>query len=302
MDLGAVLMGLLSALIVKVAVIALTAVLLVRVFRVSHSRSEKLWLLIPREYRSRFRLLSWGLILFAVSELACGMEIYVLTRSNAVLACLHSIASAAAMGLTAMGLLKLFDWKYLHFTDTASPCLALPTCGQCTKRQNDACRYGPLLCIFAAGLILTAVPVFSASTERLHADPGRYVLPFESLNARFDTMIERLQQQNPSAERAEISAFFLPEEMLILEFRILPTLGMLLAGASIVCLLAKKEDAGVMLLLFAIGTQAYVYFEVMIYGLTGKPILGFFLHESAEVFFLVILANLLPRMFPKPKL
>ncbi|HYW80374.1 MAG TPA: hypothetical protein VE890_12390, partial [Thermoguttaceae bacterium] len=97
MDLGAVLMGLLTALVVKVAVIGLMAVLLVRLLRISHLRTEKLWLRIPSEHRPRLRVLSWGLILFALSELACGMEIYVLSGSNAVLACLHSLASAAAM-------------------------------------------------------------------------------------------------------------------------------------------------------------------------------------------------------------
>jgi len=300
MDLGAVLMGLLSAMVVKVAVLALTALLLVRTLRVSHLRTEKLWLQIPSEHRPRLRLLTWGLILFAVSELACGMEIYVLSGSNAVLACLHSIASAAAMGVTAVGLFRLFDWKFFHFTDTCSPCMALATCGHCTKRQTGACRFKSVACLLAMLLILAAVPPLFAPTQRMHADPGRYTLPFESLNARYDAMIATLKEQNPEHGGPDVSAFYLPEEMLTLEFRILPILGVL-AGVSIACFLANREDLGVMLFLLALGNQAYVYLEVMIYGVTQRPILGFFLHESSEVLFLVLLANLLPRMFPKAR-
>ncbi|HYW79863.1 MAG TPA: hypothetical protein VE890_09820, partial [Thermoguttaceae bacterium] len=82
-------------------------------------------------------------------------------------------------------------------------------------------------------------------------------------------------------------------------FRILPILGVLLAGASIVCLLVNREDLGIVLILLALANQAYVYFEVMIYGVTQRPIIGFFLHECSEVLFLVLLANLLPRVFPR---
>ncbi len=298
MDLGAALLGLLIVVVVKVLVMALTAVLLVRLLKVSHCDTEKLWLLIPQQHRWRLRILTWGLILFAVSELACGVEIYVITRSNALLACLHSITSFAAMGLTAVGLLQLFDWKYLHFVDTASPCIALKTCGECTKRQSGVCRFSALPPVATGLLILMSLPVFFASTQRLHADPGFYALPIQSLNDRFDEMLAARQKANPSGTPAEVSAFHLPEEMLFLEFRVLPVLSVLLAAASIACFVARREDLGITVLLFAVGSQAYVFFEVMIYGLTQKPIFGFFLHESGELFFLAILSILLPRMFP----
>ena len=164
MDLGATLMGLLIVVVIKVLVMVLPAVLLIRLLKVSHSDTDKLWLLIPPQHRSRLRILIWGLILFAVSELACGVEIYVVTRSNALLACLHSITSFAAMGLTAVGLLQLFDWKYLHFVDTASPCIAVKTCGECTKRQSGVCRFSALLPIAAGLLILMSLPVFFAAS------------------------------------------------------------------------------------------------------------------------------------------
>lgn len=301
MDLGAVLMGLLTAMIVKVTVIVLTAVLLVRLLRVSHDDTSKPWLLIPPPHRLRFRILSWGLILFAVSELACGIEIYVITRSNALLACLHSITSSVGMGLTAIGLFQIFDWKYFHFVDTTSPCIAMNTCEECTKRRSGVCQYRPLLSMAAALLMLMALPVFFVSTERLHADPGLYVLPFEPLNNWYEEMLARRQTAGVAGTPADLSGFYLPEEMLFLEFRVLPILAVLLAAASIACFLGKKEDWGIGMLLFAVGNQAYVYFEVMIYGLTRKPIFGFFLHECGELFFLLMVSNLLPRMFPKPR-
>lgn len=301
MDLGAVFMGLVTAGVVKLIVMGWTGVLLVRLFKVSDDGLflKKPWLLIPREHRSHFRVLRWGLLLFAASELACGIEIYVLTRSNALLACLHSMTSSAGMGLTAIGLFAIFDWKYFHFVDTTSPCIAVKTCEKCTKRQNNVCQYRPLLLMIGALLMLMTVPVFFAPTERLPADPGFYVLPFESLNHGYDDLMTTLRESNPSGNSPDMSMFYLPEEMLFLEFRLLPILGMLLAAASIACFLGKKEDVAVALLLFAVGNHAYVYFEVMIYGLTQKPILGFLLHECGELCFLVMVSNLLPRMFPK---
>ena len=224
MDLGAALMGLLIVMVVKVAVMVLTAVLLVRLLKVSRHDTEKLWLLIPKQHRPRLRTLTWGLVLFAVSELACGVEIYVITHSNAVLACLHSIASSLAMGLTAIGLFQLFDWKYFHFADGSAPCIALKTCRECTKRQSGVCQYRPLLSMIAALLMLMTWPVFFTSTERLHADPGRYVLPFESLNRWYDEMVAARREANPSGDPADMAAFYLPEEMLFLEFRVLPIL------------------------------------------------------------------------------
>ncbi len=298
MDLGAVLIGLLTAMIVKVAVVVSTAVLLVRLLKVSHSDAGQLWLLIPREHRPRFRVLSGGLALFAASELTCGIEVYVISGSNAILACLHSITSAAGMGLTAVGLLKIFDWKYFHLVDTSSPCIAARTCETCTKRQSGICRYRPLLCTMAALLMLVTVPVFFVSTERIDAHPGLYVLPFESLNEWYDDLIATRREANAAADPVDMTAFYLPEEMLSLEFRILPVLGVLLAGVSIACFLGNREDEGITMLLFAAGSQAYVYFEVMIYGITRRPILGFFLHECGEVLFLVMVGILLPRMFP----
>ena len=298
MGLGATLMGLLTALIVKVMVMGVTAVLLLRLLKVSHWGTEKLWLLIPQQHRARFRVLSWGLVLFAVSELACGIEIYVITRSNALLACLHSITSSVAMGLTGIGLFQIFDWKYLHLADTTSPCIAIATCQECTKRQPGGCRYRSLLCLIAALLVLMTLPVFFAPTEQLDADPGFYALPIESLNDWYDEMLAKRQRANPSGTAADMSSFHLPEEMLFLEFRLLPVLTALLAAASVACFLGKKEDLGLAVLFFALGNQAYVFFEVMIYGLTQKPIFGFFLHECGELFFLVMVGNLLPRMFP----
>jgi len=301
MELGATLTGLLIVVVVKVLVMVLTAVLVVRLLKVSHGDTSRLWLLIPPEHRARFRVLTWGLIFFALSELACGVEIYVITRSNALLACLHSITSAAAMGLTAIGLAKLFDWRYFHVVDTASPCIAVKTCRECTKRQSGVCRFRALLSVAAVLLMLISVPVFFAPTEPMHADPAFYALPFESLNKKYDQLLAARQKANPSAKMPDVSEFHLPEEMLILEFRVLPVLGMLLAAVGIACLAGGKENLGITILLFAVGSQAYVFFEVLIYGLTRKPIFGFFLHESGELFFLVMLSLLLPRMFPQPE-
>ena len=92
MDLGAGLLAILTSFLVKGAVMALSAVLLTRVWRAAHAPApRRLWLLVPESERGDARVLAWALALFAASELTCGVEVYVLTRSNAWVDGVHGL-------------------------------------------------------------------------------------------------------------------------------------------------------------------------------------------------------------------
>ena len=105
MDLGSALLALFTALIVKVAVFIMAGWLLVRVYRSSYGvQPHKLWLLLPDESRPEIRVLWWSLVLFGISELTCGVEIYVLFRSSPILTGLHSVTSGLGMALFGLGM------------------------------------------------------------------------------------------------------------------------------------------------------------------------------------------------------
>lgn len=301
MDFGAALMGLFIGFVIKVFVMVLAGVLMVRLYRISlkATTTEKMWLIIPDDQRHRFLMLTCGLILFFISELTCGIEVYILTRSSPIISSLHSITSAFAMAFTAVGMFQLFDWKYFHLVERNAPCIATKSCGICTKRALGYCQYRSTLLTTATLVFFMAVPIFFASTTKLYANPKPYVLPFQSWNIWYDNTVIPWLNRTFSNVVTDGTAFYLPEAMLIIEFRILPIVGMLLSALSIFVVLAKKEDLGITLLLMALGILGYSYFEAVIYALTHDVIFGSLMHETGEFIFLVMAADILLKMFPK---
>ena len=299
MDFGAALMGLFMALVVKVLVMVLAGVYLLRLYRVSHAgASHKLWLVVPQEHRRRFRLLTWGLVLFVASEVTCGIEIYILFRSSIYISTFHAIASSLGMALTALGIFEVLDWKYLHWRDTGAACVAVKSCRGCTKRTSGRCQYRSLLLLMGTFLVFTAVPIFFVSTAQLDADPRPYVLPFESWNEWYDhSLIPWLANHAPGME-IDGKAYHIPHALLYLEFRILPIVAIALAAAGIATMRLGRENAGLTLVLLATGPLAFSLFEVMTFGITRDAYLGGLLHEGGELFFIVTIAELLRRMFP----
>lgn len=300
MDFGAALMGLLIAFGIKLFVMIFAARLLFRLYRLSFVEApRKLWLVIPEQERGRFRMLTWGLLFFCISEFTCGIEVYILTRSSLFFSWVHSITSTIAMACTAVGVFQLFDWKYFHMVDRSATCIAVKTCNVCTKRTSGECQYQFALLMTATLLLFMAAPVFFVSTAQIDADPRPYVLPFDSWNRWYDTQVIPWLNRNLSNVVTDGNAFFLPSGMLVLEFRILPLVSMLLAAFSIFSFLRKKEDEGIAALLLSFGSFAYVLFEAIIYGLTRDAIFGALVHESGEFLFLVMITNVLAKMFPQ---
>lgn len=301
MDFGAILLGFFVAFVIKIFVMVLGGVFLLRIYRVTSSGGKKPWLIIPEENRKRFKILMVGLFFFFIAEFSCGIEMYILTRSNVYCSCFHGIASALSMALCTVGFFQLFDWKYFHIVDRSKACIASKTCGVCSKRKDGICQYRPLLFLSATLLFCMATPIFFASTDRIVADPRPYALPFESWNTWYDhSLIPWINKNLPNVV-TDSSAFYLPEGMLILEFQMLPAIGMVLALGSIILLWFGREDQGIFFILLSTGVLSYSYFEVISYGLTRDAYFGSLVHEGGEFLFLVMAMEILLKMFPPPK-
>lgn len=299
MDLGSALLALLTGLIVKGAVMVLAGVLLVRLYRATHDAPpRRLWLLLPDQDRPAVRVLWWALVLFALSELTCGVEVYVLFRSSLVLSSIHGLASAAGMALFALGVVMHVDERFLRFA--APRCLVNRVCRGCTLTTPAGCRFRTLLLLLATLVALACLVPPLAPVERMDVDLSRYTLPFPALNAWYDeTVVPWLAARIPGHEPGR-PAYYIPSGVLVLEYRLLPALAFATAAAAIVAIRRGALRAGLRILAVAAGALAYVYFELVLYAATRDVLLGSLAHEVAEFWFLLATAEFLRRSFPAP--
>ncbi|MBI2898645.1 MAG: hypothetical protein HYY17_00500 [Planctomycetes bacterium] len=298
MNLGAILLTLAITVVVKLAVMVLGFRLILRLYgATAASAPKRLWILLPREHWPEVRVLRWALVLFFLSELTCGVEIYILFRSHPLLSGTHAVVSGIATGLFALGLFLYFDKKWLQYGGSA--CLGNRVCRGCTFRAPESCKFRTVLLLLATFVALAAVPPLFAPTARMYADPKKYILPFPALNAWYDrTAAPWLQAHFPNYSDPSAASYSLPPSMWIIEFRILPCAAALLAVAGIALLLRRREVAGLRFVASALGVLGYVYLEVVLYPATGETLIGSLGHEVAELWFLIATAEFLRRAFP----
>jgi len=296
-DLGAAIIGLFIALVVKLAVMFLAARMLVRIYRSAYSaKPGKLWLLLPSENVAEVRVLWWALVFFALSELTCGIEIYILFQSWWVTSCSHSVASGIGMGLFALGMYFYFDTKFMKFGK--SGCLAIRVCRTCTFEKQERCKFLTLLLLVATFVALAAIPPLFAPTDRMNADTRKFITPFESLNAWYDGVAVPWLQANVADYQPSGAAYFMPSSVFVIEYRVFPLIALALAALAILLLRARRELLGIKVLVFGVGMLCYTWFEVALYAVTGDVLIGSVAHEIVEFWFLVILAEFLRRAFP----
>lgn len=300
MDLGAILLSLLIAGVVKLLVMVLAVRLVLRLYGATHlhEAAERPWLLLPEEALPEVRVLWWSLVLFAASELFCGVEIYVLFRSNAAMGALHALASGLGMALFAFGMLRFLDRKFLHYG--GDRCLANRVCRGCTIEATEGCKFRVFLMLVATFAALAAMGAWLAPTARMYADMRRYTLPLPDLNAWFDATVVPWMLANIPGYDPSGRAFFIPEAEFLLEFRVFPTLALVLSGVAIGLLRAGREHRGLEVLSFAVGLLCYTYFEIFLYPATGDALLGSLGHEVVELWFLLAISEFLVRSYGEP--
>lgn len=298
MKLGVGLMALLIVVVVKGAVMILTARLLWKIHRSRPPTAARPWLQVPAEHLPAIALLEWSLVFFAVSELTCAVEIYLLHESSPLLGGIHSLTSALGMALFGLSLYQLFDRKFFRYGKPA--CLANRICRGCTIETPAGCRFRPTLVVVAGAVLLAAVPAFVTPTAEFHSDGSRYMLPFESWNLWYDRVVEPWLIANTDYDPDRV-AYYMPETIQVIEWRLLPAAALGLALVAIVLLLRAREALGIKTLVFAAGLLGFAYFQLILYRGTGDIIFGALGHEAGELWFLVATAELLRSAFaPSP--
>lgn len=296
MDLGAALLALLIAGVVKVLVMIIGARMLLRLYRATGAEPPKrLWLLLPKENLPEIRVLWWSLFLFCVSELTCGIEVYVILRANVWTTSLHSVTSGVGMALFALGCTLYLDKELLRYGRPA--CLLNRICRGCTFDAPERCKFLHVILFIGTFVALASIVPFFTPVEALAANTKRYALPFPELNAWYDQvaipwMKSVYPDYSPTGE-----AFVLPPIMSVIEFRIEPAISLILAIAAIVCAQSGREILGAKLLALSVGMLCYVYFELVLYRTMGDPLIGSLGHEVAELWFLLVTAEFLRRSF-----
>lgn len=298
MDLGAALLAVFIAVMVKGTVMVLAVPALFRALRATRAeRPRRLWRLVPRDDGATARILFWALACFALSELTCGVEIYVLARSSPWLEGTHAVTSAVAMALFALGLYRAVDGRALRFGEPG--CAMVRVCRTCTVREPMGCKLRPSVLLLATLVPLAALLPLVASTARLDANLHRFALPLPALNAAWDrAVVPWLAAHVPGYAPTGV-AFFVPSSVLTIELRVVPAAAIVLATLALLHLRAHRLARGMDLLLLATGPLAYSLFELLLYRGTGDLLLGELGHELGELWFLLFTVELLGRLFPR---
>lgn len=300
MDLGAVIIALFVGLVVKVMVMVLGARIVLKLYQATYPNPpKKLWLLLPDEHLPEIRILWWSLVFFFVGEFTCGIEVYILLRSSAILAAIHSFVSSAGMGLFGLGMYLYLDKKMIRYGEPR--CLANRMCLGCTFHEKEGCKFRVVALLVATFVAMVAVPPFFAPTERMAADTRKYILPFESLNNWYDQSVVPWLKAHVSSYQPTGEAYFLPASMFVIEFRVLPAIALAVSLVGIVLLRTRQELLGLRWVVFVVGMLCYTYLQIMLYPVMGDVLLGGLGHELVELWFLVISAEFLRRAFSQKR-
>ncbi|HAZ13458.1 MAG: hypothetical protein A2X86_13090 [Bdellovibrionales bacterium GWA2_49_15] len=299
MDLGAVLLALTVSIGLKIPIMLITAALIYRMFRSTQtSPPKKLWAVIPKEHRQEFKWLYLSLICFFISETFCGVETWILMRSDATMRAIHALSSSTGMGLFAVGLYLLFNKKVIFYAE--KKCVLNKMCKGCTLLAGETCKFNSTVLIFGTFIFLAIFPPFFVSTDLLTADPTKFILPFTGLNSWYDlTLVPYLKTLDPSYKTIGV-AFFLPTSTQILENKILPGIVGVIVVTGMMLFSSKKlklKLMGLNTILFGAGMLCYTYFEIILNRLVGDLFLGAIGHEIGEFVFLFLLTEFLTVTF-----
>ncbi|MBF0361338.1 MAG: hypothetical protein HQK49_10015 [Oligoflexia bacterium] len=301
MDLGITLLGIFISYVIKIMVMTLSVIITYRTYKAVIGRSD--WIKIPEIDLHNFKFLFISIILFCMSELVCGIESYLLIKTNYIIGILHSIFSSFGQGFFLLGIYEIFNGRLILFAEKG--CLINRFCKGCTLIESNRCKFSSITTIGAWAMLLATIPPLFASIDTIYADSSKYVLPFTSLNSWFDTsLVPMLKSYFPNYKPIGCS-FFLDSKVQFYDSRVLPLMVMSLVLLAIF-FIAKKEmkekNIGIQLLLFCSGTIGYSYYQIILNRNMGDLFLGALAHEVAELIFLIILFKLLPLLYPPTKI
>ncbi|HAZ14478.1 MAG: hypothetical protein A2X86_00275 [Bdellovibrionales bacterium GWA2_49_15] len=298
MDLGALILATLVVMLLKIPIMIISATLIFKMYRSAHaSPPKRLWLVIPKEYRQEFRWLHYSLIFFFISEAFCGVETWILLRSDDFMKAAHSLSSVLGMGFFAVGIYLLFNKKIIFYAE--KKCVLNKICRGCTLLEGFDCKFNSTVLIFASFILLAVIPPFFVSTEIMNADLSKYALPLSVTNWYEFTLVPFIKTFDPNYKTIKV-IFFLPTSTQILENRVFPAfvavieiVGMFLFSSKAIALKLK----GLLVIIFGAGMLCYTYFELVVTRLLNDIFLGGIAHEFGEFIFIFLLVEFLTVSF-----
>ncbi|MBI2519258.1 MAG: hypothetical protein HYV97_02525 [Bdellovibrio sp.] len=301
MDLGALILATLVVMLLKIPIMIISARLIFKMYRSTHaSPPKKLWLVIPKEHRQEFRWLYYSLVFFFISEAFCGVETWILMRSDDFMKAAHSLSSGFGMGLFAVGVYLLFNKKIIFYAE--KKCTLNKLCRGCTLLEGLDCKFNSTVLIFATFILLAVIPPFFVSTEIMNADLSKYALPVSITNWYEYSVVPFMKTIDPNYKTIKV-IFFLPTSTQILENRVFPAVVAIMVIVGIALFLSKRVNTkfnGLLTVIFATGMLCYTYFELVVTRMMGDIFLGGIAHEVAEFIFIFILVEFLSVAF-KPQ-
>jgi len=298
MDLGSALLGLFSAVVVKGGVMVVGLWLLFKMGKaVLPSRPTTSWIHVPEDYRLEMKVVFGGLILFYIAELGCALAVLSVACPGAELFdVVHSVVSGVGMSVFGLGMYLYLDKKVLHYGDKL--CLANRICRGCAIGEAAGCKFHNFIILLALFIAMVALLALWIPTDRVNLDPARVALPFESWNAWYDRVMVPYFRANVPGYEPGGKAYFIPESILFIEFRVIPAMAFLTLLVSIPYLVERRDGVALKLLILSIGLLGYAYLEIVVYRGTNDALLGSVAHEAAELWFLIALVVFLKLAFP----
>jgi len=302
MEFGATILGYFVAGILKPIVMLVSGIIVIRM-AMSYwpGKTRSPWLYVPADQKPSFRILLLSMVFFGFSELFCATETYVLMCSDATWQMLHSLSSGAGMGLFAVGLFMLLDNRLIHFGEGA--CVLKPVCVSCSQKTGAPCKFQPIIVLGGILVILASLPPLFASTAAMTANPSRFDLPFDQLNNWYDQvllpwLVTACPQYRPIGD-----VVYLKEIPQQLDYRFYPLVAIALTLTGLLLqrgmTLAFKLH-GIYMVLFAAGLLGYTYYQLVLQRAMGDLLLAALGHEVGELYFLIVLVNILQAFFPPP--
>lgn len=295
MYLGAFLAGFFSIGLFKTSVMILSILLLVKVGLGSIGwKRASLRALGRAEYGTAGKFIFCGILSFVVSELTCGLEVYILLAPHPCMRLAHSISSALGAGLLMYGVFVMFDRRALHYFDQGRACFLIPICKDCPRRNRESCKFHAGYFWGMCFVVLAAIPLLFIPVRELVADPADIALPYESLNTFFDEKVVPLMKSVFGHWEKESMYFVLPRELTLAEFRYIPLASIVLGIGAIVLSFGKRyARVSFLLACLSAGPLAYGYLEAVCYHIIPQVYIGSIAHELAELLGLISLWSVL---------
>ena len=250
-----------------------------------------MWL--TRENRDTgFRWLWYGVGLFLLGEVFCGINIYITQDMVLSWEILHGAGMVAGFSLFFYAAWRIIDSNVAHFSENSRPCVLLGFCGFC-DREKGGCQYERLFGWFLLALAIMSVFPFFAPLK----DLGYFVDEFSLREVVGLSWIPDMIIFPGGYEYVH------PVILEVLDKRIYPGIALvsfLLSYFSLHLAGPKRDHLTMALFGMGMGSLSYAAMKVTLYSVLDELAFASLWEEGTELMF-ILLVFLTWRLFREGK-